>query len=39
MQARRGPSKTAHIDDGREGVQMTQVHAVAYNNSASMMEQ
>jgi hypothetical protein len=38
MQARRGLGEAAHIDDGREGVQVTQVHAVAYNNFASLMK-
>jgi hypothetical protein len=38
MQARRGPGEATHIDDRREGVQMTKVHAVVYNNSASVVE-
>jgi hypothetical protein len=38
MQTRRRLGETADIDDGREGVQVTQVHAVAYNKFASVLE-
>ena len=38
MQAHRGPGDAAHIDDRRKGAQLTQVHAVAYNNYASIVE-
>ena len=34
MEARRGLGEAADIDDGRKGVQVTQVHAVAYNKFA-----